>query len=132
MSADMNRDKSEQEWAEEAYAHRRDPALWEDAGEPVNAPTAPRTTVISCRLPIDDFNALMQTARAAGETLSEFVRKAVEMRVGVRTPISSIATGIATEPDDERAARSSSGSVEQGESAAPYSKTLPAQLVPVT
>lgn len=123
---DTHGDKSEREWAEDAYVHRRDPALWREKGERIIAPEPPRTAVASCRLPIEEFDALAQSARDAGESLSEFVRKAVALRIGVCTPPVHIALNIAQESESERAARPFSDSCEQ--SSAQYSKTLVAHL----
>lgn len=127
VSTETNSDKSEREWAEEAYARRRDPALWRVKGERIIVPPPPHTAVVSSRLPIDDFETLVQAAQAAGETLSEFVRKAVALRIGVRTPQIQYATGVATELDSARSVGTLSSSAERRD--APYSQTLTRSLV---
>jgi Ribbon-helix-helix protein, copG family len=67
--------------ARELYEHRHDPGEWEDEAEPIEVRPAP-TAVVSVRLPRNEMDALEAAAAAAGESLSEFVRKAIGWRLG--------------------------------------------------
>ncbi len=68
-----------QRLARELYEHRHDPEEWADEAEEIQVRPS-QTTVVSCRLPKEEFLALEESARAAGETVSEYVRKAIALR----------------------------------------------------
>jgi len=72
--------------AREIYEHRHDEGEWSEEAVPVSVrPT--RTSVVSFRLPSEEFDVLEAAARAAGESLSEYVRRAIEVRrVGNSVP----------------------------------------------
>jgi hypothetical protein len=126
----MNTEMNEAELAREAYLHRRDLAEWIDEEEQIVVRPA-RTAVISCRLPLDEMETLEDAAREAGEKLSEFVRKAVTLRIGVRHPRAqiSVVANTATEENHPQTTWSYRNTPE--ESNAPYSTVLPAPaLVP--
>ena len=63
----------------EIYEHRHDPGEWSEEAVPVSVRPA-RTSVVSVRLPIEEFDVLEAAANAAGESLSEYVRRAIEVR----------------------------------------------------
>jgi len=65
--------------AEELYQHRDDPDEWETEEEHIEARPA-RTSVVSFRLPSEEMELLDQAAKAAGQTLSEYIRTAIMMR----------------------------------------------------
>ncbi len=126
----MNSEMNEAELAREAYAHRHDPEEWIDEEEQIMVRPA-RTAVISCRLPLDEMEALEDAAREAGEKISEFVRKAVTLRIGARHPRAhiSVVTNTAAEENRPRTTWSYRNTPE--ESNAPYSIVVPAPaLVP--
>jgi hypothetical protein len=102
----MRARKTERESAQELYEHRHDPGEWSEKAVRIKARPA-RTAVISCRLPLDEYNALDRAAQESGESLSDFVRKSVAMLIGVRSPAPQIvvATGIATESAQVKEAR---------------------------
>jgi len=120
----MNSEMNEAELAREAYLHRHDPEEWIDEEEQIAVRPA-RTAVISCRLPLDEMEALEDAAREAGEKLSEFVRKAVTLRIGVRHPRAqiSVVTNTATEENRPQTTWSYRNTPE--ESHAPYSTIIP-------
>jgi hypothetical protein len=72
------KDSGENE-AQDLYDHRHDPDEWEEAPERIEVRPA-RSSVLSVRLPRAEFDALEKAAAAAGETLSEYVRRAVLQR----------------------------------------------------
>ena len=59
--------------------HRHDPDEWEDKKEPIEV-RGRRTAVLSFRLPIVELEELQLRARAAGETVSEYLRKSLSIR----------------------------------------------------
>lgn len=56
-----------------------DADLWTQESTKIEARPA-RTSVLSLRLPAKEFHALLRAARAAGESVSEYVRTAIAMR----------------------------------------------------
>lgn len=75
--------------ARELYEHRQDPGEWEQEPERIEVRPA-RSSVLSVRLPRAEFDALEEAARAAEETLSEYVRRAVMQRIqGTGMPASA-------------------------------------------
>lgn len=61
---------------EDLHRARKDPSGWED--EPTEITVAPRKSeVVSFRLPSDELDQLEEAAAAAGETLSEYIRRAL-------------------------------------------------------
>lgn len=75
-----NTDDKRDNEAQEMYEHRHDPGEWEEAPERIEVRPA-RSSVLSVRLPRVEFDALEEAATAAGETLSEYVRRAVMERI---------------------------------------------------
>lgn len=75
----MKKPKSTEELAKHLEQESEDDELWEQ--EPVAIERRPsRTSVLSLRLPTTEFHALLQAARDSGETVSEYVRKAIVLR----------------------------------------------------
>lgn len=71
---------TEQKLAAELHAHRDAPDEWSD--EAINIRVKPkRDAVVSFRLPSEEFLALQEGAQRVGESLSEFLRKAVAARL---------------------------------------------------
>jgi len=71
---------NEKELAAELHAHRNDPNEWDET--PVQAEVNPqRAVVMSVRLPVAEFIALQTAAKKGGETVSEFVRNSIGMRL---------------------------------------------------
>lgn len=121
----MNTEMNEADVAREAYLHRHDPEEWVDEEEEIVVRPA-RTAVISCRLPLEEMGALEDAAREAGEKLSEFVRRAVALRIGVRKPHPqiSVVADVATEEGFPRTTWPYRSTPE--ESNAPYSTVISA------
>ena len=85
--------EEEPDLIKELYDHQDDPDEWSEESIPIEVRPA-KTAVISCRLPLEDFHALIEAMTSAGESLSEYVRKAVVQRLhndalnGAKTSIS--------------------------------------------
>ncbi len=70
---------SEKELADELYRHRHDAGEWSQEAEQIE--TRPgRTAVVSCRLPVNEFQGLEDAAEQAGESISEYIRRAIQLR----------------------------------------------------
>lgn len=65
--------------AEELLEHRNDPGEWSGEGEQIEV--RPSTAVISFRLPPEEVDLLIDAARKSEETISEYVRKAIGIRL---------------------------------------------------
>ncbi len=64
----------------ELWEHRHDPEEWSEEAEEIEArPTG--STVVSFRLPWEEYEELEEAAAAKGESLSEFIRKALRGRL---------------------------------------------------
>jgi hypothetical protein len=75
----MKKPRSSNELAKQLEHETEDDVFW--AQEPVQIAACPSSTsVLSLRLPTAEFHALLKAAREAGESVSEYVRKAIEMR----------------------------------------------------
>jgi hypothetical protein len=71
---------SENNPMEELWEHRHDPEEWgEEAVEIEARPTG--STVVSFRLPWEEYETLEDAVSAKGESLSEFIREAVRIRL---------------------------------------------------
>lgn len=77
----MKKTANQHEQAQDLHEHRHDPGEWSERAVSIEVRPA-QTTVVSCRMPIDEFEALAVAARAARESVSEYVRKAVVQRRG--------------------------------------------------
>jgi hypothetical protein len=76
----MKKRKMTEELANQLEQEVSDDAdLWTQ--EPVTIEARPaRTSVLSLRLPTKEFHTLLRAARAAGESVSQYVRTAIAMR----------------------------------------------------
>lgn len=77
----MSNESEDVTLAGELEALRDDPDEWSDAAAEFNVRPR-RTEVVSFRLPQAELDELEAAADAAGESLSEFIRGAVELRLG--------------------------------------------------
>ena len=65
---------------EELHAGRDDPDEWDE--EPAGVRVRPTTTsVVSFRMPHDELDMLQSIARARGESVSDFVRDSIRVRI---------------------------------------------------
>ena len=73
--------ETEEKLADELERTRDDEGEW--SNEPVEIEVRPtRTQVVSFRLPLEELEQLAAAAGLVGETLSEYIRGAIEVRVG--------------------------------------------------
>jgi len=80
-------DGSRGDLARELHDHRHDPDEWAEEAEPVRARPM-GSSVVSFRMPTDEFYALQEVALASSESLSDYIREAVRMRrLGVRETV---------------------------------------------
>lgn len=97
MKAQKQRDRTkERELAVRLQAHRNDPNEWEQT--PLRADVTPRRAVVtSVRMPLTEFVALQKAAGAAGQTVSDYIRTAIAVRLRglVRVNAVQIATAAA-------------------------------------
>jgi hypothetical protein len=66
--------------AREVFAHRDDPDEWDDQPEQIEVAPA-RSEVVSFRLPSEELDSLEEAASRAGESLSEYIRTALAVRL---------------------------------------------------
>jgi hypothetical protein len=84
----MRKPKSSEELAQQLERETDDEEMWTQ--EPAKITTrSTRTSVLSLRLPTQEFHALLRAARNAGESVSEYVRKAIAMRQALQPASSS-------------------------------------------
>ncbi|MGH2484562.1 MAG: plasmid mobilization protein [Ktedonobacterales bacterium] len=84
----MTTEKEAADEARESHEHRHDQDEWEV--EATRAKVRPsRSAVVSVRLPREEMTTLETAADAAGETLSEYIRKAIICRLGGATPLTA-------------------------------------------
>ena len=72
--------EEEREIARELWEHRKDPNEWEDEAEALEVRPSP-SEVVSFRLPTEEFDLLVESAQQEAESLSEYIRKAVAIRM---------------------------------------------------
>lgn len=90
LGALMGGEKQERDLARTLHEQRGDADEWSEEEEQIEVRPA-RTTVVSVRLPADEFLALEAAARATGESVSQYVRRAIELRQrGVAPQFSSV------------------------------------------
>ena len=97
----MKKPKSSEEFAKQLEQESEDDALWEQ--EPVPVERRPnRTSVLSLRLPTTEFHALLKAARGSGESVSEYVRKAIAMRLSYQpeSPVVNVSCTYVGMPDE--------------------------------
>lgn len=71
--------KRERELADRLEASRDIESAWSEEPAEIEV-RKPATQVVSFRLSVDELEGLMDAAKAAGETVSEYVRGALELR----------------------------------------------------
>jgi hypothetical protein len=75
----MRKRKTAEDPADRLERESENPELWKQ--EPAQIEARPtRTSVLSLRLPTAEFHLLLKAARSAGESISEYVRKAIALR----------------------------------------------------
>src|SRR5689334_6555157 len=97
----MKKPKSTEELAQQLEQESEDDALWEQ--EPVPVERRPsRTSVLSLRLPTPEFHALLKAARGSGESVSEYVRKAIALRLSYQpeSPVVNVSHTYVGMPDE--------------------------------
>lgn len=94
----------EKELAEELERTREDADEWGD--ERVEISVAPmRTQVVSFRLPLEELETLNSAAGAVGESISQFIRRAIDLRLSRSVEPASTITGyinVITAPAQQR------------------------------
>lgn len=84
MNMKKQRDQDE-EVARQLERDADDEEMWEQ--EAVQIERRPsRTSVLSLRMPIAEFHALLRAARQVGESASEYTRKAIAARMATQPP----------------------------------------------
>ena len=66
--------------AERLQKQRNDPEAWSEEPEQIEVRPS-RTAVVSFRLPASEFRGLRNAAPQSGESISEFIRKAIAFRI---------------------------------------------------
>lgn len=101
--------ESRRKLAEELYKHRNDPGEWNEEAEEIEVKPR-RSSVLSFRLPPEELDALERNMERTGETLSEYIRKALALRLhraNFAEPMPGIISGsfgVATEEEGRRTA----------------------------
>ena len=89
--------EAEDRLAAELEAGRDDEDEWGD--ERVEMDVRPsRTQVVSFRMPLEELETVVAAATASGESLSEFIRTSIALRVAPQAParpLAAIETGVA-------------------------------------
>jgi hypothetical protein len=86
--------ETEKALAAKLYARRGESADWDETA--VDALIAPqRGVVTSLRLPLRDFVEIQRAAKSAGQTVSEFIRGAIALRLRANVLVNAlqVATG---------------------------------------
>lgn len=95
------------ELADELYEHRNDPGEWSEEAEEIEVKPR-RSSVLSFRLPPEEFGALERDMARTGESLSEYIRNALALRLrggdlaGAMAGMISGSVGIPTEEPGRR------------------------------
>ena len=71
---------SEKELVKEIWAHRDDPEEWSEEAEDIRVQPS-RSSVVSFRLPREELTEIEQVRAQTGESLSEFIRGALALRL---------------------------------------------------
>jgi len=66
--------------AERLHKQRNDPQVWSEEPEQIEVQRS-RSAVVSFRLPTNEFHNLHSAATQSGESISEFIRKAIALRI---------------------------------------------------
>ncbi|MBA2609125.1 MAG: ribbon-helix-helix protein, CopG family, partial [Actinobacteria bacterium] len=78
--SENNSMKTEEEMADEVFAHRHEAGEWAEEPDPI-AVRPSGSEVVSVRLPVELVDRLETAASAQGETVSQFVRAAIQARL---------------------------------------------------
>ncbi len=84
--------ESRRKLAEELYEHRNDPGEWGEEVEEIEVKPR-RSSVLSFRLPTEELDTLERDMARTGETLSEYIRNALAMRLHGET-VAGVMAGI--------------------------------------
>ena len=71
---------SEKDLVNEIWAHRDDPEEWSEESEDIEVRPS-RSSVVSFRLPREELAEIEQARAESGETLSEYIRGALALRL---------------------------------------------------
>lgn len=75
--------------ADELDAKQGDESQWSQ--EPVEIQVKPTASqVVSFRMPGDEFDAMVEAAAASGQSISEFARDAIKLRLAAQTAFQAI------------------------------------------
>jgi hypothetical protein len=87
----------ESDLVKELHAHRNDPEEWSEETEDIEVRPS-GSEVVSFRLPSEELDALAEASKEAGESLSEYVRKAIAVRLhGIAIgPVVQVSLGTGT------------------------------------
>lgn len=125
MTARQRRNRTtEKELAAELHAHRNDPDEWDET--PVQTEVRPqRAVVTSVRLPVAEFIAVQKAAKAAGQTVSEFVRSAIAMRLHERVLVNALRIATGSSPEGPSHATFLAPALEGGRTQNPAPAIIP-------
>lgn len=80
---------TEKKVAAELHAHRNDRDEWEETAVRAEV-SRERSVVTSFRLPVTEFVALQKAAKENGESLSEFIRNSIGLRLYGRPVLNAV------------------------------------------
>jgi hypothetical protein len=89
----MNEEKNymeEKDLVEEIWKHRDDPEEWGEEAKDIKARPG-RSSVVSFRLPIEELDAVEEAAERNEETVSQYIRGALALRLHGETAGSPVA-----------------------------------------
>lgn len=72
--------ESRKDLAKELWEHRNDPDEWSEEAEEIEVKPR-RSSVLSFRLPPEEIDALEEALEQTGESLSEYIRNALALRM---------------------------------------------------
>jgi hypothetical protein len=90
----QQRPQTEEELATELLEHRNDKGEWGEEAVPIKRRPS-RTEVVSVRIPSSDLDLMEELAGQAGESISDFIRGAIALRLHgqVMDPVLGFASG---------------------------------------
>lgn len=103
--------------AEELYEHRNDPGEWGEEAKEIEVAKPRRSSVLSFRLPPDEFDALERDMERTGETLSEYIRTALAFRLhrgNLTEAMAGMMSGSFGTPTGEEGRRTATVGVREG------------------
>lgn len=78
--------ETEEQLAERLFSERNDPGAWEQKASDVKV-RQPVSEVLSVRVPSDVLDSVEEAARVLGESISEFVRGAILLKLNGPVPL---------------------------------------------